>query len=412
MKRFCLSKPEIFCVLALLYFIVGALVIFNPLMKQINPNLSLHPLTVFVWFFGLSSFLLGLKYSNIILKAKSLPIFVMFTLSTVFLHYVVGFGWLFAGVVNISSLLLCLYFIGVSHCYLKETGRSSPVSPGMARFVTYLQKRGPLFKKLKNHFILSFVIGFFIFVLNLFLTGIPALNIDLHHELIAVNPYFIYGMYLMLLPLTRVFSSNVNVCRIGFLFLALLMTLTTFRTYLGIVVITWIFLEFGSSKMRRKTAFLLVLIIALTAVLFVFMGHILVLSKGPWKLDPVGTTAYRIGFTVHILDDMVKRAFPFGYSFGRAMIMNSAGKFICGFYNCSSLLTATTMGEVMIDFGLVGVFTTMFFMGAVLQQLYEVDYPLYSLLMAHAIVTIDVGVNILLLTLLSYIGYARLRKWI
>jgi len=69
------------------------------------------------------------------------------------------------------------------------------------------------------------------------------------------------------------------------------------------------------------------------------------------------------------------------------------------------------MGEVMLDFGLIGVFVTMFLIGAIIQDFYKKDFAIFSLLMAHLIAVIEIGANILILLLFVYMWYWRLEKW-
>jgi len=382
-KRFLSPRPEIFFTIAFLFFLTGALAIFDPLMKEINPTLSLNFITVFVWFFGLISFYLGLKYSFLLTKIRKLLVLLIFVLTTIALIYGLGWEWFIAIPLNFLVFMVCFTFF-----------------------------------RLKNNFIYLFFIGAVIFVLNLFIMGVPLLKPLLHYELTKIiNPLFVIGLYLMLFSFVRLYTQDKKIGRITFLLLLLLVILSTYRSYVGIVTLTWLFLELKSLKKNRKSIFNgKAMFFWSIAIIFMFtifglIGYLLQTTKIIWKLDPLRSFEYRIAFTTHIFNGLVERSFPLGYSFGKTLILTEPGKYVCNLYNCTTRLTSTIMGEVMLDFGLIGVFITMFIIGAIVQSFYKKDYAIFSLLIAHLIAVIEIGANILILSLFVYIWYWSVEKW-
>lgn len=382
-KRFLSPRPEIFLTLAFLFFLVGTLAIFDPLMKEINPTLSLSPFTVFVWFFGLTSFYLGLKYSFLLIKIRKLLVLFIFVLTTIALIYGLGWEWFIAIPLNLLVFMICFTFF-----------------------------------HLKSNFIYLFFIGAIIFVFNFFLFGVPLLKPLLHYELTnIINPLFVMGLYLMLFSFVRLYTQDKKMGRVTFLLLLILAILSTYRSYVGIVTLTWLFLELNSLKKYRKsifngkTMFLWIIVIIFMFVIFGLIGYLLQTTKSVWKLDTIRSFEYRIAFTTHIFNGLVEKSFPLGYSFGKALILTEPGKFVCDLYNCRTRLTSTIMGETMLDFGLLGVFVVMFTIGAIIQSFYKKDYAVFSLLMAHLIAVIEIGANILILLLFVYMWYWRMEKW-
>jgi len=387
-ENFITNKPVIFSVLFLLYFLTGIVAIHDPLLKQINLNLSIEPLTAFVWIFGILSFLSGIKYFKLLQKISVLPVFFVFILGIISFHYILNMEWVEAIIINFLTLVFAFIFLN-------------------------MEKLPVVLLSIKNSLIILFFIGVFIFILNFYLVGIQLLNLSLHYDLILTfNQFFVMGFYFMLLSLMKLYNYNRKLSRILFLLILFLTILSTSRSFLGIVTFSWIFLESESLKGSKKKIIVLSSIVLFALVIFMLIGHFLeVFKESSWKLTPLRTLEYRVGFTLSIFNDIVKKSFPFGYSHGESMLFNTPGKFICKFYNCYAGLSSTAIGELMLDFGLPGIFIVMFYCGGVVQSIYKTDYPIYCLMISHLIVSIEVGINIFLILLITYLGYMRFDKW-
>lgn len=118
MKKFIEAKPEVFLLLSILYILIGVLAINDPYLKAIDPNLSVRLLTVFVWFFGLVWFWLGIKYSKILFKFRIVPIILVFIGLVISFYYYLNIGLLLVVGGNISIIWACSTFIRLKKNYV------------------------------------------------------------------------------------------------------------------------------------------------------------------------------------------------------------------------------------------------------------------------------------------------------
>ncbi len=390
-----LTRPEMFYLFAAAYMIIGILAIHDPLMLEINSNLSISGLAILVWGFGLSCLFLGFRSGNGVFRLGPAPLVAAFILGSVMLERMLGMGWALGMTVNALALLGCWIVLNI-----RRLVSSGFLKPAMARISPALAKG--------VHWEYLFLAGLLVFLLNMLLAGIPILDPAMHGELLTViNLPFIFGFYLMLYSSVRFYQERENLARIFLVILILLSILSTFRSYIAIVFFAWLFLELGKEgRMNIRKALPLAAALAIAFLSAVFIGHSLAASGGPgWALGPLRTAEYRIGFTNHVFDDVAKKAFPWGYSFGESL-EKPFGLYTCqALYGCDGRLTSALLGEIMLDFGLPGVFLAMLFTGAVLQRLWRRDYPLYALLMAHLVVALEIGAGYFFILLFAYLGY-------
>lgn len=382
---FLVTKPEIFIIFCLIYLVLGILVVSDAYLLNIDPNLAIDSTSIGIWFFGLIFYWLGLKYYNLLFKTSYLPIFIVFILGSVATYYILNINFIFSIFLNLLAIILCF-------------------------IVLNFEKIVNIFSKVKNQncFEFLFVAGFIAFIFNFLLTGIPLLRPELHSELFRIiNPLFIFGFFAMLYSLIKLYPNG----RILFLLLLFLTLLSTYRVYMGIAFFAWLFLELKAlSKTKRKSKPIIFIVVAsLCAILFFFyVGYILTIDS---KLDVFRAIEYRLAFTWNVFNDVVKLSFPFGYTFGKSLTME-ATQFTCQMlYNCNSRITSTLFGEAMLDFGLIGIAVVIFFIANILRKLWEIDYPLYCMLLASLIVSIEVGINVFLILLYIYLGYLRVLSW-
>lgn len=368
MKKFVTAKPEIFIILSIIYLVLGILAIHDPYLKTINPNLSIHTTTIIVWLLGLSFFWLGTRYHHLLIKLKKFPVLLVFIMGFVSMHYLLGLGWIISIIFNFLI------------------------------FVAYL-----VFLNLKNHFMHLFVFGAILFSIHFLFVGIPILNPTSRYNIpTLIKSGLLIGLNCMVLSLIRLYPKY----RMAFIFIIFLTILSTFRSLTAITAIVWIFLEIKRHKNIRLPFYLLIFML----IAFISIGYFIRISKGVWELNPLRTIEYRFGFTLHVFDILVEKSFPFGCSFGKAMVQPD--KYICDFIiECKSYLSSTIFGESMMDFGLIGVSLLMFFFGSILGGLYKIDFPLYTFLMSHLIVAIEGSTSIFTILVFTYLGYMRIEEW-
>lgn len=395
MVRMNLAGPGIFYLFAAIYLIVGVLAVSDPAMLAINPGLAISGLTILAWIFGLLCLFLGFRLGEGVFRLGPVPLVAGFIMGCVTINYLLGIGWLPSIILNCLALLGCWIVLNLN-CL---------VSRGFLR--PFLVKLHPKLTK-RVCWELMFLGGLAVFLANMLLVGIPLLNPALHNELLTVlNLPFIFGFYVMIYSSVRFFAERKDVSR-GFLLIILIFSiLSTFRSYMVIAFFTWLFLELGG-RGRVNPRKILPLAAVLIAAFFaaVFIGHSLALvGRGEWSLGPLRTAEYRIGFTNTVFNDVVERAFPWGYSFGESL-EKPFGLYTCHvLYGCEGRLTSALLGEPMMDFGLPAVLIVMVFTGAVLQGLYRRDYPLYALLMAHLIIALEISAGYFFVLIFAYLGY-------
>ena len=348
----------------------------DPRMQAINPRVSITPLAFMVFLFGLASYYIGLRTSRTALGMKYLPVLAGMVLGTLWAYFVLNLNPFFAFFLNVAALVI----------------------------VSVL-----MFSKLRFEYV--FGTGLFLFWLNFLLVGIPLLDPQLHVQLLTVvNPMFVLGFMLMMYSLIRLYPRH------RYLWLVALFSavLSTYRIYMGVVFITWLWLEKKNLKgmdYRKAIAVILGMVVVVGA--FLSIGYIAkVANSGSWSLDPLSTFEYRLALTMGVFEDIVGLSFPLGHTSGRSITME-ATEFNCMvLYGCTERITATAFGEAMLDFGLVGVFLVAWFAGAVLGNLHRHDFPLYAFLFASLVVALDVGINMFLLLEYIYLGWIGLvRQW-
>jgi len=253
-----------------------------------------------------------------------------------------------------------------------------------------------------------FAAGTVLLWLNFAFNGLPVLDIAIHSDLMRiVNPIFMAGFFLSTYSLARMHPDH----RLLWLFLLITLSLSTFRLYVGIAFFTWILLEVKNREKRGMEiakAAALVSCGAFVIVSFIFIGHMLMTADyAAWSLDPTQTVSYRLAFTMSVFDDIVRLAFPYGYTFGHTITMEST-EYVCRLlYGYEERITSTTFGEAMLNFGVPGVIFTGWILGAVVANVRRRDYRLYALLMATLLATLDVGVNVLVMIEFMYLGWLR-----
>ncbi|UCD03310.1 MAG: hypothetical protein JSV63_01580 [Candidatus Aenigmatarchaeota archaeon] len=370
----CLTGPCIFIVAGLVYLAASTAAAFDPSLGAGGMDISTSSLAFLVFLFGLISFYIGVITSRSALRLSYLPVMAGIFLAIITGYFVLGLCQIFAVVFALSVLL-----------------------------VSYVL----LFSKINWEY--AFTAGTFLLWLSYVLNGIPLTDMNLHRDLFThVNPIFMTGFFLMTYSLARMHPKR----RYLWLFLLFSLALSTFRLYLGIAFITWVLLEIKEMGDKKASDLFRLWSIGLVTgaviLTFVFIGHSMMDEQHPeWNMDPLRTAEYRLAFTMSVFDDIVHLSFPFGYTYGGSLTMESTEFISRTLYGYDARITATSFGEAMLNFGLAGVFLVAWWAGAVLANLRRIDYRLYAVLMAMLISTLDVGINVFVILGLIYLGWMR-----
>lgn len=372
--RELVTEPRFFIIAGMLYLIASALAALDPAMQSINPRVSVSLIAVLVFLFGLACFHFGLKTSRYILRLRYIPIAAALVIGTIAASFILQLNPVFALLLNLFAIL-----------------------------VTYIL----LFRKLRFEYL--FIFGLALFWLNFLLVGFPLLNPELHVQMFdVVNPIFVLGYIFMVYALIRLHPRY----RVLWILAIASAVMSTYRTALGVIVMTWLLMELkGVKRIRIGRAVLIISGLAVIAVIFVLAGYqAKIANSGVWTLDPVRTLEYRLALTMGVFDDIVGTSFPIGRTFGHSLTMEATEYNCRVLYGCEERITATAFGEAMLDFGLLGVFLVAWFIAAVLGNLHRHDYPLYAFLFATLLATLDTGINIFIILLYIYLGWIGLVK--
>ncbi len=368
--RELLSGPHVFVIAGLAYLLVSTAATFDTGLSVNGLEISTTTLTFLVFLFGLASFHLGIRTGKHALRLSYAPVLAAVFLGVVTAYYVLGLNQAAAAAFALFSLLLSYVL---------------------------------LFSRMNWEYV--FAAGTLLLWLSYALNGIPMMDVQLHDDLFThVNPMFMAGFFLMTYSLARLYPAR----RCLWVFLILSLALSTFRLYMGIAFIAWVLLELNNRKQGVLGFSSLLAGLVLVIMIFVFTGYMLMAGgQAAWQLDPLKTAEYRLAFTMSVFDDVVHLAFPWGYTYGASLTMEST-EYTCSLvYGYDCRITSTAFGEAMLNFGLIGVFLVAWWSGAVLGNLRRIDYPLYTVLMAMLIATLDVGINVFVIIGFIYLGWVR-----
>ena len=371
--RSFITSPGFFIAAGLFYLAISTYAASDPDMAAINPIVSISALSVLVFLFGLASYNLGLRMSKPALKLGYIPLAAGLSLGIAAAYYILNLSLIAAVAMNVFVVLLSYVL---------------------------------LFSRLRYEYL--FAAGTFLFWLNFAINGMPFLDMGMHNDLfLVVNPLFIMGFFFMIYSLARLHPKR----RFLWIFLIFSVTLATYRVYVGVAFLTWLFLELRLCDWSRRTALKLGTVLAgllVICALFVVMGHSMMTDKfGFWQADPISTFEYRLAFTFGVFDDIVRLSYPLGLTHGASLQMESTQYTCAVLYGCSDRITSTAFGEAMLDFGLLGVFAVSVWAAVVLANLHRKDFGLYAILFSSLIASLDVGINVFLILLYAYMGWMR-----
>jgi hypothetical protein len=236
-----------------------------------------------------------------------------------------------------------------------------------------------------------------IMITFLFAGGIPLLNTSLKTAL-TTSPFWGAGMLLFFLGFSFLltFIKDNRLFWLLFVLSSSLFLLTAFRYALLIVFLTGTLSAYYSKRLKNAHVYFF-LVTAFMAI--VSVGYYVSPLLSPFRL-----LLYRAGSTFLVFDSILAKAMPLGFTHGSLFLAGDPRAYVAGFLGANTNLTYTLLGSATLDFGILGAFVWMLFLGFVLSLAYrfmrerKVYKGFYPLLFSISLVTIEVGFDQFLLT--------------
>jgi hypothetical protein len=373
-----IRNPRFFIIIGLFYITlswacVATLSPGHEFLNNIEPVISFSLLSFSVFITGLLAYYIGTKTYKTAMRLGYIPIILAVIAATFGVHFILGQSYLVSVLTSLSSLVAA-YII--------------------------------LFGKIRYEYL--FTTGFFLFWLNFAVNGAPLLDISIHNDLFRmINSLFIMGFFFMIYSLVRMFPKY----RILWALLIFSAVVSTYRIYISIAFLTWIFMELkqkGGGRWRNMRLPAILVSAAVIIGIFLLIGQSIMKERfGSWEADPTLTSQYRLAFTLGVFNDVVEKSLPFGYVFGESLKVESSELTCRVLYGCTERITSTAFGDAMLNFGIIGVILAGWWAGVVLAGLYRRDYGVYAILFASLISVVEVGINLFILVEFIYIGWLR-----
>jgi len=252
-------------------------------------------------------------------------------------------------------------------------------------------------REIKDAVLVSYSIALITALFSLY-SGAGMLKPELRGE-IAVSAYraIFHGF--------AVFSAVMLICFferkkafLGIALLAFLGLLSGFKSDAIAIIASAALAGFLLKKISLKVLFgafssvLLILTLAST--------YIAKKSYLTWKLHPLLYPVYRFGFTFSVFSKIYDMSMPFGYLRGRA-ILDTAQRIMSTAvlnYKTPHIITSSLFGPLTLDFGILGVLLTSCFIGLYLGVMStrkeKVQVCMYSMALVHALILIEVGLQL------------------
>jgi len=209
--------------------------------------------------------------------------------------------------------------------------------------------------------------------------------------------------------------SQAKYGRRGLIFLLPLATMAVLLGYKGClasVVASALISGMITAEIKFREAFL----IALPSAIALFLLGTLVAraSYGSWDIPWFLYLLYRMGFTVHVYQEVARISVPFGLTHGLAML-DPTKRVIADVLGVERGvgITATLTGPATLDFGVLGVLGLSAVLGACLRAMHpssrsKMQIALYSSSLARILTLIDVGVGFIDLSYILGLLYLSL----
>jgi len=210
------------------------------------------------------------------------------------------------------------------------------------------------------------------------------------------------------------------------LFSVVLMALLGYRTQVVLVMLASCFAAFLTKVITGTEVTALLTATGGLGLLLTSLRDIILQTR----ISIVEAVQARISVTVDIYDMMANTGGLFGYTkgqvhvaalsyFARMMprVAYSPRRYIAEMVGMDVSATSTILGPLAVDFGLVGIFVGMAFLGYVLSTLYQRKTPLgislYCIVLAYALIGIETGIvdlEVIFIFFLSFLYVLTLKK--
>ncbi|WP_295722204.1 oligosaccharide repeat unit polymerase family protein [uncultured Methanobrevibacter sp.] len=322
-----------------------------------------------------------------------------------FLYIFLGFLFYFFGIIISKKFLFKLNFLEKLESIQSYISIEKSNHETIHDFKIYL-KELPLFGQYsKTELILILLILFSLFlqIINFyFLGGIPLFSGILKAQSTG-KLWFI--SFIIFLPSINILLAKYNRKAHYLLFFIgiILFALTGYRTTpIAIFLSCFISLYYT----RHIPIKYIILFLALISILLVTVGFVAVKSIEwqNWSLNPLELISYRAAFTLNILDKVI---YLQGIAGGKLFYYTLTGYFthvdpriLVGeiVLSKSTSITSTILGPGLLDFGAIGMFIQMFFIGFTLKTLHiiqsykhNISTAFYAIILAQSIIWIETG---------------------
>ena len=364
-----LITPQIISLFIIIYGILSYLFCIDPFIKDLNPKISCSPFSLFLWIlFALSLYLGSIASQSIDKFVKNI--------------FAISLLGIFIALFSVFKNLILVLFIFI---FLIST----------SYYILFYEK---IYTR-------SLWIGFALMSISLLFTGVPLLKGTHSQFIFNLNPVFIVGYSIALLSLIFLWPRYNYIWILFILF----SVISTYRVLI-VIPIFILFLLFFEKKEKnkerknfsiKKKIFLIFAIILFLFLILVSEYFIRSNLHDTWKLDILRSAEYRAAFTFSTFDKIISASLPFGYSFMITLFSPNTGKLICEIaYSCNSTINAGIFAPFFIDMGILSLII-FFLIGKILRDLYERNFRIYSVAFSLLISSIDIGISIYSLSLLT-----------
>ena len=324
---------------------------------------------------------------------------------TLFLYIFLGFLFYFFGIIFSKLLFHKLNFIKKLKSLQLHINSDNINQQPIHNFKEYL-KELPLsgnYSKLEAFLIVLILFTLLLQVINFyFLGGIPLFSGILKGKA-AGKLWFI--SFILFLPSINILLSKYNRKSHYLLLLTgiILFALTGYRTTpIAIFLSTFVTLYYT----RKISTKYILLFLGLISILLITVGFIAVKSIEwqHWSLNPIELISYRAAFTLNILNKIIPlQTITHGnlfYSTLTGYFTHTDPRILVGqaVLSQTKSITSTILGPSLLDFGIIGMITQMFFIGLILNSLHiiqsyqhYISTAFYGIILSQSIIWIETG---------------------
>lgn len=328
--------------------------------------------SIFSLVLGFSFFLLGAIVGRRNNYISFYPIMISFFLALIFvLRVSTGYSWL---LVILAGFAICVALVSAAYFFKSN---------------------------IEKFIYLAFFLAVLSFI-GLYLQGVSILETGSRGGNVfnPIRPFF-YIFSLLATAGSTVLFPRMRTASI-IISLAFLAVMMGFKVDVLIILIVAFFALVLSSKMNLKVGG--VITGGATFIIFFMSTFIASSLYGSWKIPPYLYIFYRPGFTLHVFNELMAYAYPWGFLKGTGL-MNPreidilVSTQVLGYEN-PVLITSSFFGPMFFDLGLVGIVIGGLFVGLVLGRLYKVTDStrgiiFYSIALAHTISLIEIGFSVI-----------------